>query len=127
MNNKWTFNDEDEGLWCHDHFDTKEEAIKAAIEYSNDDEGQPMYVGKIIETPVPCPIVADRLLEEAYDMLDEDDEYDQDLGDKFYDGITKEQTDALEKIMEAAWTTWVEKYNIKTNSSTIGCVEKVKR
>jgi hypothetical protein len=59
-------------------------------------------------------------------MLDEDDEYDCGLGDKFCDSITKEQADALEKIMEDAWSTWVDKYNIKTNSSTIGCVERVK-
>lgn len=126
MDNKWTFNDEDEGLWCHDIFDTKEEAIKVAIEYSNDDECQPMFVGKIIETPMPSPISCEDLLMRVCESLDEDDEYDQNLGDKFYDGITKEQEDGLEEIMEFAWGLWVEKYNIKTNSSTIGCIERIK-
>jgi hypothetical protein len=116
INHGWTFNETRDGIWVHEHFNTKDEAVTAALKYAKEDENQPMYIGQVEKFSVPNPIDAETLLTRAAEILDEEGGSEWDAGDAFCENITAEQEKDLETMLEETYYKWVEKHEIETNS-----------
>lgn len=125
MNNgDWTFNDQEDGNWSNDQFDTKEEAIVAGIEYAQEEQWSNLYVGMVQEIPVISPIDADNIIERTAEKIDEDYGGDYEPGDRFDDSLQCGDSDHLQKLLDEAFYKWVEDRNIKCPCFTIESVEQ---
>lgn len=125
MDGQWTFNKQKYETWPYDEFGTKEEAVKAALEYAQEEGWVEVFVGQISEEPVPCPIDSDTLIEKVYELIDEIDNCECNYAENFSNSITDEQEKDLQPIMEDAFYKWVEKHGIKSHAYTIVNIEKV--
>ncbi|MDF2563739.1 MAG: hypothetical protein K0Q53_134 [Massilibacillus sp.] len=125
MENQWTFNSQEEGMWGYDEFSTKKEAIKAGIEYAKDEKWGNLYVGQIKQEPVPCCIDIDGIIESVGESIDEIDSGDSGYSENFFNSLTNEQEIDLELMLEETFNKWVEKHNIKSQAFTIKNVTKI--
>jgi CTP:phosphocholine cytidylyltransferase-like protein len=125
MNNRWSFNNQEDDTWSNCDYDTKEQAILAGREYYSDDGCEIFFIGKVAEVPVLNPIDASDLVDRAAQLIDENYGCDWELGEKFYENITKDQTEDLQTMLDDVWEKWIEKYSIKSHSLTVNNIEIV--
>lgn len=115
MDGKWSFNETEDGLWYHEGYDTKEEAIEAAKKYFCNEQ-EIMYVGRCETVPLPTYIDVDDIFERLNEHYAEDCfEYDNYL---FYD-VKKEDYDWLEHKLQDLMLEFYEKAGVKSGEFTI--------
>ena len=120
MDGRWTFNDCEDGLWCHEDFETKQEAIdEAKADYYEYEE---IYVGQCEVVPLPTYIDVDDIFEQLNEHYAEDCfEYD----DYLFEDIKKEDREWLEGKLQELINEFYKKTGIKSKHSTMINVEKI--
>ena len=94
-----------DGNWCEDVFLTKEEAIKRGIEYAKEEEITEFYVAEITEIPVIASFDMDDILNRVSENMDENYGWeDGEPGESFYENLSNEDIDVLEKMLEKVKT-----------------------
>ena len=104
-NGQWTWNTSDEGIWQHNYFESKEEALEdAKINVEEEIEG--VYVGQVKEFAphVSAYSIIDQLQEDACELCGEASDY-------YLNKISSEQEQELTDMMTSAFNVWSEKYN----------------
>lgn len=96
---RWTFNETDDGIWSHDDFETREEAIEEAKIYLCEDQ-EVMYVGQCEVVALPTYIDVDDVFDQLNEHYGEQCfEYD----DYLFEGVKEEDqdwlTDKLKELM----------------------------
>lgn len=126
MNNgDWTFNNRNEDSWSNEHFNTKEEAVKAGIEYAKEEGWTNLYVGQVQEIPVSSPIDADDIIEKVAEKIDENYGGDFDPGERFLNNLECGDGDRLQALLDEAFGKWVDERNIKCPCFTIENIERI--
>lgn len=127
-NGKWVFNDSEYGLWNKgEEFETREEVIKYGTEYAKENQWESVFIGQIKEIPVKSQICAEEVINDTAEYIDDNyDSCDLEFGQKFIDGISTEDSDCLQKLLDTAFYEWVKVRGIATNSYQIGKVEEIK-
>lgn len=121
MNGRWTFNETEDGLWCHDDFETKEDAIEEAKIYL-DEYQERMYIGQCETVDLPLYINVDMIFEQLDEHYGEECfEYD----DYLFEGVKKEDEEWLENELQQLMKRFYEKAGIKSMHYTMTKVEKI--
>lgn len=120
---EWTFNNPNNDLWLHECFETKEEAIKAAIEYGKENGYKTMEIGKSIPIPLPCYIDAVEIFENLNQQYEDETggEYEGDL----YENVKQEDLRLLELEISKAIHNFHERAGIKSRWNTITNIQEV--
>jgi hypothetical protein len=121
MDGRWTFNETEDGLWWHEDFETKEEAIEEAKIYLCEDQEE-MYIGQCETVPLPNYIDIDDIFEQLNEHYSEDCfEYD----DYIFEGVGKEDREWLETKLQNLMNEFYEKTGIKSTQYTMVNIEKI--
>lgn len=123
MNGKWMFNEQDDGLWNHDLFDTREEAIKAAKEYLCEEQTV-MYIGQCKTIPLPTYVDVDSILEHLAEQYSEN--YFSDYNDYLFDDVKTKDHQWLEKQLQDIIKKFYQRTGIKGSQFFIVNVEKIR-
>lgn len=125
LNGKWSYNFEQAGTWDNDTFDTYEDAVDAGSKQVNLEGKDVLYIGQIeYITLSDNAIDADSILEDLSCNLDDNYPSDYEHGDIWYNNITKEERELLEKMLNKTFSKWIEKTNNYPASYTIKDVNK---
>jgi len=123
IENKWTFNETEDGLWSNEMFDTKEEAIEGAKDYLEDEALQVMYIGQCVTISLPTYIDVDSIFDRLSDQYAEECyEYD----DYLFDDVTKKDSDWLEDKMGNLMKEFYEKIKLESTQYTIEHIEEIR-
>lgn len=91
-------------------YDTREEAIAAAPDELDLEPDDSFWTCEAVwEQRTFCP-PADWFLERA---LDQDFEAPEDACSDWLDDVTTEQTEELQELLDATWTAWLDKHNLR--------------
>ena len=125
IENKWAFNETEDGLWSNEMFDTKEEAIEGAKDYLEDDASQEvMYIGQCVTISLPTYVDVDSIFDRLNENYAEECyEYD----DYLFDDVTKKDSDWLEGKFADLVKEFYEKIGFKSTQYTIDNIEVVGR
>ena len=125
MNNcwKWSYKlEEYEQHECvNDVFDTKEEAIKAAIKAAKEFKSEQIYIGAAIQDAIPVidvDEVIDNIVNDMYEAYGE-------VTESYLDDVKSEQAIDLEKKLNAVLQEWLKNNNLEPNFYHIVEVEKL--
>lgn len=125
MNNdeKWTYrleNDE-QGVWMHDTYKTKDEAIKKGIEQAKECNAKEISIGKTVQDVLPN-IDADDVISDIQDNM-----YDAygDFAEDYLDYVKTEEIKELDNKLNAVLQEWLENNNLEPNFYHIIEVEKL--
>lgn len=122
MNGRWTFNETEDGLWCHGDFETKEEAIEEAKVYFSEDDQEEIYIGQCKTVPLPTYIDVDDIFEQLNEHYSEDCfEYD----DYLFEDVNKEDREWLEGKLQDLMLEFYKKFDIKSTQYTMINIEKI--
>lgn len=120
----WTFSYVEEYDWDNDEFDTKEEAIKAGIEYAKEYNYDYIYVGEIFNITLELRTYAEDVIEDISNYLD--NEFgDIDAGFKFMNGISNENEARLQALLDDAFNEWLKECNITCPVHSIDNIERI--
>ena len=120
----WTFSYVEEYDWDNDEFDTKEEAIKAGIEYAKEYNYDYIYVGEIFNITLELCTYAEDVIEDISNYLD--NEFgDIDAGFKFMNGISNENEARLQALLDDAFNEWLKECNITCPVHSIDNIERI--
>ena len=120
----WTFSYVEEYDWDNDEFDTKEEAIKAGIEYAKEYNYDYIYVGEIFNITLELCTYAEDVIEDISNYLD--NEFgDIDAGFKFMNGISSENEARLQELLDDAFNEWLKECNITCPVHSIDNIERI--
>lgn len=119
---RWTFNEVEDGQWCHDDFETREEAIEEAKEYLCEDQ-EVMYVGQCEAVRLPTYVDADNILDQLDEHYGEECyEYDGYL----FDGVTQENKEWLTDKLAQLMLEFYDKAGVESTHYTMVKVEKIR-
>ena len=125
MNNdgKWTYRLESEeyGLWMHDTYKTKEEAIREAIKEAKECKSKQIYIGEAVQDAMPVIDVIEVIDNIADDMY----EAYGDIADGYLDYVKNEQAMDLGKKLNAVLKEWLKENNYEPDFYHIIQVEKI--
>ena len=121
MNGKWMFYEQDDGCWCYEAYNTREEAIEAAKEHLCDD--QPiMYIGQCQTVPLPTYIDVDVVFEKL------DEQYGEECfecGDFLFNDVKIKDYQWLEKRLAEVITEFYRKAGIESQQFIMTNVEEI--
>ena len=121
MQDKWMFNECENGLWCGDDFETKEEAIEASKEYLSDEQTE-MFVGQCDIVPLPLYVDVEDVFERLNEMYSEECfEHDGDL----FEDVKKEDYEWLENEFKKVMNKFYKRTKIKSTNFTIKNIQRI--
>lgn len=125
MNNcwKWSYKlEEYEQDECvNDVFDTKEEAIKAAIKAAKEFKSEQIYIGKAVQDAMPVIDVREVIDNIANDMYEAYGE----VSYGYLDDVKNEQAMDLGKKLNAVLKEWLKNNNLEPDFYRIITIEKI--
>lgn len=119
IDGKWSWHYEHDGIWPHELFDTREQAIEAALSEGEFFDQQHFFVAKASRLPFWSGIDADSFIEAAIDNTYDDvsDIFERsDISDDVCEAVSDEACQDLENRLEQLFNDWVEKHDIKLSS-----------
>ena len=120
----WTFSHAEEYGWDNDEFDTKEEAIKAGIDYAKEYDYEHIYVGEIFNITFELRTYAETVIEDIAYQLDNECG-DIDAGNSFINSISSENEARLQELLDDAFNEWLKECNITCPIHTIDNIERI--
>ena len=120
----WTFSHAEEYGWDNDDFYTKEEAVKAGIDYAKEYNYDYVYVGEIFNITLELCTYAEDVIEDISNYLD--NEFgDIDAGSNFMNNISNENEARLQELLNNAFNQWVNECNITCPVHSIDNIERI--
>ena len=120
----WTFSHAEEYGWDNDDFYTKEEAIKAGIEYAKEYNYDYIYVGEIFNITLELRTYAETVIEDIAYQLD-NELGDIDAGNSFMNNISNENETRLQELLDDAFNEWLKECNITCPVHSIDNIERI--
>ncbi|MFA4971585.1 MAG: hypothetical protein WC683_03150 [bacterium] len=103
--------DSEESFSCGP-FDTREEAMAAAVAEFDLEPGDNFWTCEADYTTETYPPVADRVIEDAQERAC-DDTLGADWVETWLDDVPRGEMEDLDAMLEATWNTWLDKYNLR--------------
>ena len=120
----WTFSPAKEYGWVNDDFYSKEEAIKAGIDYAKECNYDYIYVGEIFNINLELRTYAETVIEDIAYQLDNECG-DIDAGTSFINSISNENEARLQELLDDAFNEWLKECNITCPVHTIDNIERI--
>ena len=120
----WTFSHVEEYDWDNDDFYTKEEAIKAGIDYAKEYNYDYIYVGEISNINLELRTYAETVIEDIANHLD-NELGDIDAGNYFINSISNENETRLQELLDDAFNEWLKECNITCPVHSIDNIERI--
>ena len=120
----WTFSLAEEYGWVNDDFYSKEEAIKAGIDYAKECNYDYIYVGEIFNINLELRTYAETVIEDIAYQLDNECG-DIDAGTSFINSISNENEARLQELLDDAFNEWLKECNITCPVHTIDNIERI--
>ena len=123
VGNNWTYRleSDEQGVWMHDTYKTKDEAIKKGIEQAKECNAKEVLIGKAVQDAIPVidvEVILDNIVNDMYEVYGE-------LSDGYLDNVKSEQAIDLEKKLNAVLQDWLKNNNLEPNFYHIIEVEKL--
>ena len=111
MSEKWIYSNNDETWNISEDYDTREEAIRDGKETAKEEGWFNLFIARAI--PIYPNIMADAqdIIDNAANILDEQDSCDCDAGQRFLDSISQESIVLLQQMLDKTLDEWQEKSN----------------
>lgn len=104
---KWNYYLDDDDVTCVDFFDSKEAALKAAMEEAKSGCVDTITVGRVQKFVPDVSVYTSFLMEDLQDQAyDEAGEY----AETWLADVTDKDFDDLENILDAAFTRWLDRH-----------------
>ena len=123
---QWTFNEFEDGVWGHDTYGTKEEAIKAAQEYF-DDDNDVLRIGRTEVVPLPSEYDADEIFERLDEIYGEECCSDVFDGDYLFDDVKQEDKDWFQAQLNELISKLYERSKVRSPFYTVGEIEEIRK
>ena len=120
----WTFSYAEEYGWVNDDFYSKEEAIKAGIDYAKECNYDYIYVGEIFNINLELRTYAETVIEDIAYQLDNECG-DIDAGTSFINSISNENEARLQELLDDAFNEWLKECNITCPVHSIDNIERI--